>query len=162
MNWDTSKVTDMSSMFDGCKLTGNLNLENWNTSNVTNMSSMFKAYGGGPQYITIYSETYHTGRDTSKVTDMSSMFEGRSALKIIYGIDKLKTSNVTDMNSMFKDCYELSDLPIGDWDTSKVTDMSEMFFFDRKLSKLNLCSWNTSKVTDMTWMFGMCNNDYGG
>ena len=63
---------------------------------------------------------------------------------------------------MFKDCYELSDLPIGDWDTSKVTDMSEMFFFDRKLSKLNLCSWNTSKVTDMTWMFGMCNNDYGG
>ena len=162
MNWDTSKVTDMSSMFDGCKLTGNLNLENWNTSNVTNMSSMFKAYGGGLQYITIYSETYHTGRDTSKVTNMSSMFEGRSALKIIYGIDKLKTSNVTDMNSMFKDCYELSDLLIGNWNTSEVTDMSSMFSLDRKLSKLNLCSWDTSKVTDMTDMFLMCNNDYGG
>ena len=39
-NWDVSRVTNMSSMFNGA---GNFNqpLNNWNVSKVTNMSSMF-------------------------------------------------------------------------------------------------------------------------
>jgi len=46
--WDTSKVTNMSSMFENCSVTdlslsyGFNNSNYWDTSKVTNMSSMFK------------------------------------------------------------------------------------------------------------------------
>ena len=39
-NWDTSEVTDMSSLFYN-KRKFNANISHWNTSNVTNMSYMF-------------------------------------------------------------------------------------------------------------------------
>ena len=40
-NFDTSNVTDMSSMFYGCKSLAAIDLSNLNTQNVTNMSRMF-------------------------------------------------------------------------------------------------------------------------
>ena len=39
-NFDTSNVTNMQSMFEGCGIT-NIDLSNFDTSNVTNMHSMF-------------------------------------------------------------------------------------------------------------------------
>ena len=75
-NLKISRVTNMSSMFDGagynvtreCSLYG---LEKWDTSNVINMNNMFKHTCSG------HSEFYIddiSGWDTSKVTDMSYMF----------------------------------------------------------------------------------------
>ena len=40
--FDTSKVTNMESMFSGCSGLTSLDLSGFNTSNVTNMSNMFK------------------------------------------------------------------------------------------------------------------------
>ncbi|MCX0279916.1 BspA family leucine-rich repeat surface protein [Bombilactobacillus mellis] len=40
-NWDTSKVTDMNSMFAGCTNLEKINLKSFNTKNVTNMIQMF-------------------------------------------------------------------------------------------------------------------------
>ena len=40
-NFDTSNVTDMSSMFDGCESLQKLDVSNFDTSNVTGMSAMF-------------------------------------------------------------------------------------------------------------------------
>ena len=40
-NWDTSKVTDMNSMFAGCTNLEKINLKSFNTKNVTNMIEMF-------------------------------------------------------------------------------------------------------------------------
>jgi surface protein len=64
-NWDTSKVTDMSSMFRGATHF-NQNIGDWDTSKVTNMSSMFREATSFNQDISNWI--------TSKVTDMSSMF----------------------------------------------------------------------------------------
>ena len=41
-NWNTSKVTNMWGMFEGCINLTNLNLSNWDTSNVENMRYMFE------------------------------------------------------------------------------------------------------------------------
>ena len=41
-NWDTSRVTDMSSLFEYAE-SFNQPLNNWNVSNVTDMDDMFKA-----------------------------------------------------------------------------------------------------------------------
>ena len=40
-DWDTSKVTDMSCMFEGAKLF-NQPIGNWDISNVENRQAMFK------------------------------------------------------------------------------------------------------------------------
>ena len=62
--WDTSKVTNMSHMFEGCN-----NIEgisNWDTSNVTDMSYMFRNY----QNISDIQNW-----NTSKIQTMSHMFK---------------------------------------------------------------------------------------
>lgn len=40
-NYDTSKITDMSNMFDGCSSLESLDLSGFDTSRVTDMSGMF-------------------------------------------------------------------------------------------------------------------------
>ena len=41
-NWDTSKVTNMSYMFSNCYNLRTLDITNWNTSNVTTMTNMLQ------------------------------------------------------------------------------------------------------------------------
>ena len=82
--WDTSNVTDMSSMFHGAN-NFNEDIGNWDTSNVTNMRQMFLCTHNFNQDI---------GRwDTSNVTDMSRMFEYATEFNQNYIIN-WDTSNV--------------------------------------------------------------------
>ena len=73
---NTSNVTDMSCMFDGCIGLTLLDLSGWNTSNVTDMSYMFNSCSG-------LTSLDLSGWNTSKVTRMNSMFSGCSKLKTI-------------------------------------------------------------------------------
>lgn len=87
---DTSKVTNMSDMFYGCKKLTSIPL--LNTSSATNMSYMF-AHCSKLTTIPLI--------DTSNVTNMSHMFEGDSAYEESNGLTylpKLNTSNVTIMS----------------------------------------------------------------
>ena len=144
-NLDTSKVTDMSSMFNSCGLTS-LDLSSFNTSNVTNMSGMFR----GP-----LSSLDLSSFDTSKVTDMSYMFNRCSELNSL-NISSFNTSNVTRMDGMFLNCSGLDSLDLRNFDTSKVTDMSFMFGSSFKLKKIYVSSKWTTANADTTHMFGGC------
>ena len=73
---NTSKVTDMSCMFDGCRGLTLLDLSGWNTSNVTDMSYMFNSCSG-------LTSLDLSGWNMSNVTRMNSMFSGCSKLKTI-------------------------------------------------------------------------------
>ena len=73
---NTSNVTDMSCMFDGCSGLTSLDLSGWNTSKVTDMSYMFNSCSG-------LTSLDLSGWNTSKVTRMNSMFSGCSKLKTI-------------------------------------------------------------------------------
>lgn len=79
-NFDTSKVTNMGSLFQGSAALETLDLSNFDTSKVTNMRAMF----GG----------------TSASGDMH--------LKEIKVSDKFVTDNVTDMLEMFRLCRYLN------------------------------------------------------
>ena len=73
-NLDTSRVTNMSSMFEGAgneAATFDLDLSGWSTSNVTTMASMFRSAG---TYADDWSIGNISGWNTSNVTDMSNMF----------------------------------------------------------------------------------------
>ena len=66
-DWDTSAVTDMSSLFSG-KSNFDENISNWDTSNVTTMEEMFIGASAFNQPL----EQWNVGN----VTNMEDMFSG--------------------------------------------------------------------------------------
>ncbi|ANZ57722.1 BspA family leucine-rich repeat surface protein [Fructilactobacillus lindneri] len=162
-NWDTSKVTSMSRIFQSCGSLEYLNVGGKfgkNTGNVTNMSYMFCGLftSGSPfdgPNIPRIGLTKITGieeLDTHNVTDMSFMFNGDQLLDNL-NVSNFNTENVINMEAMFKFVY-VPNLNLENFNTDKVTNMKEMFFTDNLLNSLNLSNFNTRNVTDMTNMLG--------
>ena len=149
-NFNTSKVTAMNEMFNGMRSLTTLNLSSFDTSNVTNMSSMFS---GMRNLTTLNLSNF----DTSKVTDMSYMFNGMSNLTTL-NLSNFDTSKVTYMEYMFAGMSNLTTLNLSNFDTSNVTDMSYMFNSVSNFATLNLSNFNTSKVRDMRAMFANMSN----
>ena len=93
---NTSKVTNMNSMFVNCYSLTSLNLRRFNTSNVTSMEWMFMACSG-------LESLDLNGWNTSNVTDMSYMFSGCTSLTSL-DLSGWNTSKVTFSTSMFDGC----------------------------------------------------------
>ena len=159
VNWDTSKVTNMSHMFDGIGasqidfLDNNHVSTDLNTENVTDMSYMF----ANTTNINWLPATYFT--NTSKVTNMSHMFYNSGSDSSPDGSYYFSNdvSKVKDMSYMFANSRAFFDLKF-DWNTESVTNMSHMF--DNCVSRFGrihefdgLENWDTSNVTDMSYMF---------
>ena len=132
--WDTSNVTDMSSMFYGATAF-NQDIGSWDTSSVTTMNSIFENATAFNQDIGNW--------DTSSVTDMVGMFYEASSFN--QDIGNWNTSSVTDMVGMF---YEASSFnqDIGSWDTSKVTGMERMFWAAEAFNQ-DLSGWCVTNIT---------------
>ena len=139
---DTSKVTNMRSMFLGCAA-DHLDIRFFNTSNVTNMSGMFR----DAKAMKIDGlENF----DTAKVTNMQSMFYDSYVTNL--DLSSFNTSNVTYMSYMFRFGQMLEINGLSNFNTSKVNDMSFMFY-GLNLDLLDLSSFNTANVTNMEEMF---------
>ena len=149
-NFDTSKVTDMSWMFNGCSNISTLDVRGFDTSKVTNMKRMF----GLCENISTLDVS---GFDTSKVTDMGWMFNGCSSISTL-DVSGFDTSKVTSMALMFYNCQEINTLNVSGFDTSNVTSMRWMFCNCEEINTLDVSGFDTSKVTDMTSMFQGCSN----
>ena len=98
-DFDTLAVTDMSSMFYGCKFT-TIDLSSFNTSAVTNMMNMFK-------YCDRLTTLDLSSFDTSSVTSMGGMFDNCSNLTTL-DLSSFNTSAVTNMMNMFYNCTKLT------------------------------------------------------
>ncbi|MBF1065360.1 MAG: DUF285 domain-containing protein, partial [Prevotellaceae bacterium] len=145
---NTSEVTDMSGMFEGCPELTSLDLKNFNTQNVTDMSRMFS------DCITLTSLDL-MNFNTQNVTNMSSMFSFCSALTSL-DLKNFNTKNVTDMSLMFSFCKALTSLDLKNFNTRNVTKMNSMFYYCSALTSLDLKNFNTQNVTDMNSMFYYC------
>ena len=148
--WDTSKVTDMSDIFYNCSGLTSLDLSGWDTSLITNMSNMFAGCSS-------LSSLDISGWSTSRVTAMNNMFDGCSLLTSL-NVASFNTSLVTTTSDMFKGCSSLTSLDLSGWETSKVTNMGYMFQGCSSLSSLNISGWSTSRVSDMIGMFQNCSS----
>ena len=151
-NWDTSYITNMNRMFNGCAHLVSIDSSEFNTSNVTNMNSMFS---NCKKLASLDVSKW----DVSSVTDMGDMFFCFDQ----YYLNKLdvsnwNVSNVTDMREMFYGLKSLTKLDVSKWNVSNVTSMYGLFASCSSLTSLDVSNWNVSNVTNMYWMFGGCSS----
>jgi surface protein len=139
-SWDTSSVTNMTSMFNGASLFNNGNnpgIENsgiagigyWYTSKVTNMSYMFSSC----------SLNSNIGSwDVSSVINMEQMFHGSSFTNGNNNhpsIGSWQTLNVKNMKRMFHNCYYFN-RDISTWNVSGLSE-NPMPLFSQNSSLTN-------------------------
>ena len=146
--FDTSDVTRMRGMFNGCSSLTDLDLSGFDTSSVTDMRMMF-------QNCASLTSLDLPGFDTSSVTDMRVMFQNCANLTSL-DVSSFDTSNVTHMFFMFDLCKSLTSLDLASFDTSNVIDMDAMFANCERLTGLDLSGFDTSHVTNMAAMFCIC------
>jgi surface protein len=138
--WDVSRVTDMSSMFNFA--TGfNGDISSWNVSSVTNMEGMFR-------YLFRFNGDISTW-NVSSVKRMGQMFQG--AEKFDIDLSLWNVSQVYDMQDMFYYAVNFNQ-PLNSWNTQSVKNMERMFSGASAFNQ-SLDSWDTQSVTDMNGMF---------
>ena len=128
---------------------GSDSIKNWNTSKVTNISTLFQNQPIfnqpiNTQSVTVNGLTY-TAWNTSLVTTISSIFGAESLKAFNQDISGWNTANVTNMSYAFRNAVNFNQ-NISGWSTVKVTDMSSMFY-NAQLFNQNLSSWNVSLVS---------------
>lgn len=134
--FDTSAVTNMTSMFDDCSNLKEVPL--LDTSKAVDTSCMFRRCSSLKEVPLL---------DTSNVTDMGSMFAYCTSLK---EAPALNTSKVTTFNSMFCQCTNLEHVPL--LDTSNVIGMFNTFekctnLSDESLNNILAMCTNATKIT---------------
>lgn len=121
IRFDTSDVTDMSYMFDGCTNLKTLDLSNFDTRNVERMDKMFRNCRN------LNTVTFGHQFKTNKVTTMDHMFSWCRALTDL-DLSTFDSSNLTSTMNMFHTCVSLKTLTFGEnFNCSKVTSLSDMF-----------------------------------
>lgn len=173
---DTSRVTDMSSMFEYCdKLMDLSALKNWDTSNLENLISAFS-------YMKIESVDFLENWDVSSVIYMQQIFEMTplksveglhkwnphpetiywaflgTKLESLRGLENIDTSNVTSMEQLFcmySDYPTYKNLdPLKNWDVSNVETFSGMFSGAIWLKDISgLSNWRAKQNADASYMF---------
>ena len=81
--------------------------------------------------------------------------------KDCYDIKEIDMSNfdfseVTNMESLFSNCISLTSINLYNIDTSKVANMEKMFYNSSSLLNIDLSYFNTSNVETMNYMFYSC------
>lgn len=129
-NLDTSAVTTMESMFEGCTSLEKLDLADLDTKNVADMSYMFKDCKALKDVVfQKFNEdkTEYKYFSTENVKFMHFMFaECKSLVKLdLFSFD---TKNVLDVQSMFANCENLRTIEVSnDWSFDKVNSGEDMF-----------------------------------
>jgi surface protein len=147
--WDVSKVTDLSSAFNGMfspYTSFNEPLDAWDVSNVTKMTSMFADCANFNQPLNSWK--------VSSLEEMNSMFYGCTSFN--QSLDSWDVSNVSDMGGLFTNCKSFNQ-PLNSWNVINVNNAAAIFSGCTNFNQ-SLDSWNVGNVSDMTSMFSECTN----
>ena len=152
-SFDTSNVTDMDLIFNGChKLKRIDGLNQLSTCQVTNMGGLFQGCNE-IEFLDL------SNFDTSNVTDFGDMFNNCHKLKYINGLNNFNTRKISIMSRMFLKCEEIENLDLCNFYNFNVTDMSKMFKGCHKLKSLNLLNFELKNNCDTEYIFDFQNKD---
>ena len=129
-DFNSTNVTNMSSMFRGCDGLVSVNFSNFNTENVTNMSYLFEVCDS---LLNLDLSSFNT----KNVIDMSHMFSECASLKSL-DLSNFDTKNVIKMDFMFDCCSSLSHLNLSNFITQNDTNLSGIFLCCKNLKIENL------------------------
>ena len=138
---DTSKITDMSSLFDWAEGYSDQRdsfkgIESWDVSNVKDMSHMF-------QRARVENIDFSKW-NTANLTDMTCMFA--ESVLVNVNLNKFNTQNVKEFYACFQDCSFSDDPKISNWDISNGVNFTDMFF--QSNYKWDLSSWKINPRAD--------------
>lgn len=138
--WDTSRVTDMSSVFKDAA-SFNEPLTSWTTAGVTTMESMFDGASSFNQSLDHF--------DTSSVVNMHHMFH--DAENFNQDLASWDTSSVTQMRGMFAGATAFNG-DISLWDVRNVEDKA-YFLYNATSFTGDLSRWQLNSATEYTDAF---------
>lgn len=139
-NWDTNKVTNMSSTFHYASVF-NQPIGEWDTSKVKTMYSMFELARNFNQPIGDWV--------TDSLVDMRSIFRSASAFN--QDINDWNVSNIKSMENVFNAATRFNK-PLDKWNMGNVESLSNMFASAQAFNQ-PIGSWDVRKVRDMMYMF---------
>lgn len=147
---DTSRVTDMSSMFEGRTKLDSVELAGYRTGQVTSFSKMFKNC--------VALQTVDLGTFTlDRAPSLASMFEGCTSLETVYNCN-FNTQYVPSFEAMFKKCAALKNINLAAFNTSAATSLAYMFDGCSSLTSGVLGTLRTDSATTLAYMFRNCEN----
>ena len=146
-NFNWTNIQDIGYMFYGCDSFKSIDLSNADISKITNMERVFQSCDSLESVI--FPES-----GPQNVENIDYMFYYCSALKSV-DLSKFNLSKITDMYGMFDGCYSLESVAFPE-STQNVEDMGSMFSGCSKLKSIDLSKSNLSKVTNMEGMFEDC------
>ena len=160
-NFNTSKVTDMSYMFNRCHSLESLDLTSFNTKKVNTMNAMFSG-------CISLSSLNLSSFDMSNVIDMEGMFSSAAVTNIIVG-NNFNTSNVTNMKYLFGNSGNGEAYPGGEYiesvennvfdiipylNTDNVIYLTSMFYNTKGYNKpINISNFSFSNAKSLESMF---------
>ena len=137
-NLNTSAVTDMESMFNGCSTLTTLDVSNFDTSNVVYTGGMFAGCSG---LTTLDLSSF----DTANVSDANNMFVDCTGLQSI-DLSSFDTSSIGNMTEMFENCTSLKTLDLSSFDTTSLYEADAMFNGCTSLRRI----WVADETVDWT------------
>ena len=148
---NTTNVTNMEHMFDGCIALNNLYLD-FNTHNVIGdgMVAMFKDCSALAS-LNISSFT------TERITNMTDLFNGCAALTTL-NLSSFNTARVTNMKNLFKGCAALTTLNLSSFNTAQVTNMKNLFEGCVGMRNLYLNNFNVANADIENMVKDMANS----
>ncbi len=170
-DFDTSNVTKMWGMFNGCGLQ-KIDISSFNTSKVINMASMFAncssltelVWGNGFTMAAVYDyddDTYDGWYWPSSIygmTDYGKQLEKMFSSTGLISLDLsgLDASSVTSIKEMFANSTALKSVNLSGFDASSAVYMQNMFFGCMALEEVNLDGFNIAAMKIMDYVFSNC------
>ena len=146
-DWNTSNVTDMSSMFSNCYALTYIDLSKFNTSNVTDMQKMFAGTGkinmidmSKFDLSKLYNDNYESG-------GFGNVFKGSYCENIKLPNMNLKKKFNTYYGDTFSFLYGLKSLQAPELVNSYTNNIKFLFADDNKLYDVDMSDWDFSNVT---------------
>ena len=131
--WDTSHIQYFNRMFSGCHKLTEINLAGWKTDNLSYMAYMFNECFN-------LKKVDFTGFDTSNVISFASLFESCTSLETI-DFSGFTTTSLEYVDNMFNNCSSLKSLDLSMFETSNVKSIPRFVYGCSSLKSLDLSSW---------------------
>ena len=119
----------------------------------------------GTGNIKILSDSYH-GKSPDNITINNAISSTKNGIKKEYNFENSENNinnitltwneSITSTSNMFRNCVNITEIDLSNFDASSVKDMSYMFYGCSSLTSLDLSNFNTSKVENMNRIFSNC------